>query len=88
LVSFLWKINFFREIVVVENYSKGTVLFWRLHHVLGDGTSMGWMFASLCNAVPEFKVPKLGFFMQTLMWIYFYLWIIFGSIFVIFKWVS
>ena len=48
---------------------------------------MGYMFASLCNAEPKFELPKQNIFISILMILYFYLWILFGSIFVIAKWV-
>lgn len=71
------------EIIVVENYSKGTLFMWRIHHSIGDGPALAWMFSELCDQrVEQPKIPKIGIFG----WIYFYLWVIFGSILVALKW--
>lgn len=73
------------EIIVVENYSKGTLFMWRIHHVIGDGPALAWMFSELCDQrIEQPKVPHIGFFG----WVYFYLWIILGSFIVLWKWIK
>lgn len=38
------------NVVAVQNYSKGVVLYWRCHHCYGDGSSTGAIiFGSLCD---------------------------------------
>lgn len=72
------------EIVLIYSHDKKqTSMMWRVHHCIGDGPSLFWMFSELCEAkLPEFPIPRMTIFSL----IVFYLWIVFGSLIIIWKW--
>eukprot|EP01027_Heterolobosea_sp_BB2_P018309 GEZU01025812.1.p1 GENE.GEZU01025812.1~~GEZU01025812.1.p1 ORF type:complete len:543 (+),score=124.56 GEZU01025812.1:2-1630(+) len=53
------------EVVIVENYSKGYAMFWRIHHCIGDGFSLEAAFCSLCDQKPTELFPELVKYHQT-----------------------
>lgn len=80
------------EVIVIDNYSQGYVLFWRIHHCVGDGLSMSYVFAKLCDQrmeLPTFKIPHYEHskIYRVFFAVMFVLWMILGSIRVLFKWI-
>jgi diacylglycerol O-acyltransferase len=71
------------QIVIIENYSKGIILNWRIHHAVGDGAALFWMFSQLCDDPPlQPNFPTFSLFAT----IYFYFWLTLGSVYVALKW--
>jgi len=43
------------QLVIFDDYSKGIVLYLRVHHSVGDGTSLGYVLMNLCDEPPALE---------------------------------